>query len=70
MATKGTVSPSEAGMEVLVGRNQILEVKPAVTEAALLAVLEKLFDVVLNLPTVNRLVPFAKITALYHYLRL
>lgn len=54
VATKGTVSPSEAELEVLVGRNQILEVKPAVTEAALLAVLEKLFDVVLNLPTVNR----------------
>lgn len=41
-------------MEVLVGSNQAMELKPAVTEAALLVVLEKFFEVVLNLPTISR----------------
>ncbi|KAE8023024.1 hypothetical protein FH972_008777 [Carpinus fangiana] len=54
VATKGSISSNESGMEVLVGGNQAVELKPAVTEAALLVVLEKLFEVVLNLPTVSR----------------
>lgn len=41
-------------MEVLVGSNQAVELKPAVAEAALLVVLEKFFEVVLNLPTISR----------------
>ncbi|KAM5556264.1 transmembrane protein 53 [Rosa sericea] len=47
VATKRTSDASESGTDVLVP-------KPAVTEAALLLVLEKFFEVVLNLPTVNR----------------
>ncbi|XP_062163621.1 uncharacterized protein LOC133870487 [Alnus glutinosa] len=54
VATKGSISSNESGMEVLVGSNQAMELKPAVTEAALLVVLEKFFEVVLNLPTVSR----------------
>ncbi|XP_041011829.1 transmembrane protein 53 [Juglans microcarpa x Juglans regia] len=54
VATKGTISPKESGMEVLVGNNQAAEPKPAVTEAALLLLLEKFFEVVLNLPAINR----------------
>lgn len=41
-------------MKVLVGSKEVVEPKPAVTEAALLLVLEKFFEVVLNLPKVNR----------------
>lgn len=37
-----------------IGSRTVAEAKPAVTEAALLLVLEKFFEVVLNLPTVNR----------------
>lgn len=50
VATKG----NESGAEVLAGVKTIAEAKPAVTEAALLIVLEKFFEVVLNLPKVNR----------------
>lgn len=41
-------------MDVLVDSTGVVAPKPAVTEAALLLVLEKFFEVVLNLPTVNR----------------
>ncbi|KAL6128280.1 hypothetical protein ACLB2K_071635 [Fragaria x ananassa] len=48
VATKGTAGASDqSGMDVLVP-------KPGATEAALLLVLEKFFEVVLNLPTVKR----------------
>lgn len=39
---------------VLAESDEVVEPKPAVTETALLMVLEKFFEVVLNLPTVNR----------------
>lgn len=52
VATKGVTSSSESGLQVLAESG--VEPKPAVTEAALLLVLEKFFEVVLNLPTVNR----------------
>lgn len=41
-------------MDVLVDSTGVVAPKPAVAEAALLLVLEKFFEVVLNLPTVNR----------------
>ena len=41
-------------MGALVGKREVSEPKPAVTEAALLLVLEKFFEVVLNFPGVNR----------------
>lgn len=41
-------------MEEFVDRKAVAEPKPAITEAALLVVLEKFFQVVLNLPSVNR----------------
>ena len=41
-------------MEVPIGSKEDIVPKPAVTEAALLLVLEKIFGVVLKLPTVNR----------------
>jgi hypothetical protein len=37
-----------------------MEPKPAIAESALLAVLEKFFDVILNIPMVNRLYPLTK----------
>ncbi|XP_015886822.3 uncharacterized protein LOC107421965 [Ziziphus jujuba] len=52
VATKGVTSSSEPGLRVLAESR--VEPKPAVTEAALLLVLEKVFEVVLNLPNVNR----------------
>ncbi|OMO62363.1 hypothetical protein COLO4_33108 [Corchorus olitorius] len=54
VATKGLATSSESDIGALVGRRELAETKPAVTEAALLLVLEKFFGVVLNLPTVNR----------------
>lgn len=54
VATKGTTDANESGMDVLVDSTGVVAPKPAVTEAALLLVLEKFFEVVLNLPTVNR----------------
>ncbi|KAM5566367.1 transmembrane protein 53 [Rosa sericea] len=54
VATKGTTDASESGMDALVDSKEVVAPKPAVTEAALLLVLEKFFEVVLNLPTVNR----------------
>ncbi|CBI35393.3 unnamed protein product, partial [Vitis vinifera] len=54
VATKGTIRYDESGMEEFVDRKAVAEPKPAITEAALLVVLEKFFQVVLNLPSVNR----------------
>ena len=45
---------TEPGVTLSLGTKTVTEVKPAVTEAALLLVLEKLFEVVLNLPWINR----------------
>lgn len=48
------MSSNESDMEVLVGSKTFVEPKPALTESALLVILEMFFEVVLNLPTVNR----------------
>ncbi|XP_019186821.1 PREDICTED: transmembrane protein 53 [Ipomoea nil] len=53
-ATKGFVNLSEPHSETTVAARTVVDARPAVTEAALLLVLEKFFEVVLNLPTVNR----------------
>ncbi|XWS39613.1 hypothetical protein CRYUN_Cryun18bG0070000 [Craigia yunnanensis] len=53
-ATKGFARSSRSDMGALVGKREVSEPKSAVTEAALLLVLEKFFEVVLNLPGVNR----------------
>ncbi|KAI3472535.1 hypothetical protein Pfo_030686 [Paulownia fortunei] len=52
VATKGSVIEPDAGLTV--GTRTSIEVKPALTEAALLLVLEKFFGVVLNYPSINR----------------
>ncbi|PSR90954.1 Transmembrane protein like [Actinidia chinensis var. chinensis] len=54
VATKGVTRSTEPGVTLSLGTKTVTEAKPAVTEAALLLVLEKLFEVVLNLPTINR----------------
>ncbi|XP_057960841.1 uncharacterized protein LOC131152907 [Malania oleifera] len=54
VATKGSLSSYETDGAALVNQQTFAEPKPAVTEAALLLVLKKFFEVVLNLPTVNR----------------
>ncbi|KAL2545788.1 alpha/beta-hydrolase superfamily protein [Forsythia ovata] len=54
IATKGFTSLSEADAEATVGTRNAVEAKPAITEVALLLVLEKFFGVVLNYPSVNR----------------
>lgn len=54
VATKGFPGSVEPGMGTLVGTKEVSEQKPALTEAALLLVLEKFFGVVLNFPGVNR----------------
>ncbi|XP_038875313.1 transmembrane protein 53 [Benincasa hispida] len=54
VATKGSTTLDNTGMEVSFSNKENIEPKPAVTEAALLLVLEKIFGVVLKLPTVNR----------------
>ncbi|XP_027098621.1 transmembrane protein 53 [Coffea eugenioides] len=53
VATKGATSEQSANMSK---RNKTIvgEAKPELTETALLVVLKKFFEVVLNLPTVNR----------------
>ncbi|KAG6517828.1 transmembrane protein 53-like [Zingiber officinale] len=51
VATKGNARP---GLNVVDSENLYAGPKPAVTESALLVVLEKFFKVVLNLPTINR----------------
>ncbi|KAK6122487.1 hypothetical protein DH2020_043773 [Rehmannia glutinosa] len=52
VATKGSII--EPNAELTVGTRTSIEVKPALTEAALLLILEKLFGVVLNYPSINR----------------
>lgn len=47
-----TLSNKDA--DVTIETKTSADAKPAVTEAALLVVLEKFFEVVLNLPAVNR----------------
>ncbi|THG05140.1 hypothetical protein TEA_012946 [Camellia sinensis var. sinensis] len=54
VATKGVRSSDEPGVNLSIGATTVAEAKPAVTEAALLLVLEKFFEVVLNLPKINR----------------
>ncbi|PIA35403.1 hypothetical protein AQUCO_03500051v1 [Aquilegia coerulea] len=54
IATKGSISSNGSGVGVMVGTQTIMDSIPAVTEAALLVILEKFFGVVLNLPKVNR----------------
>ncbi|KAF9623985.1 hypothetical protein IFM89_007683 [Coptis chinensis] len=54
IATKGSVSSNGSGVGVLVHNQTIMESIPTVAESALLVVLEKFFEVVLNLPKVNR----------------
>ena len=54
VATKGVTRSAEPGVTLSLGTKTVTEVKPAVTEAALLLVLENLFEVVLNLPLINR----------------
>lgn len=51
VAAKGFMNLSEPHS---IEAKTVVDVKPAATEAALLVVLEKVFDLVLNLPTVNR----------------
>lgn len=54
VATKHMMTLSDRDTDVTIEAKTSVETKPAVTEAALLLVLEKFFEVVLNLPTVNR----------------
>ncbi|XP_039013207.1 transmembrane protein 53-like [Hibiscus syriacus] len=54
VATKGFPVSSEPDSGTSAGEKEISVPKPAVTEAALLVVLEKFFGVVLNFPGVNR----------------
>ncbi|KAE8660944.1 putative glucose regulated repressor protein [Hibiscus syriacus] len=54
VATKGCPVSSELDTGTLAGEKVVSVPKPAVTEAALLVVLEKFFEVVLNFPGVSR----------------
>ncbi|GAB4839630.1 hypothetical protein Ancab_029154 [Ancistrocladus abbreviatus] len=54
IATKGHAVGQYLAQETSMTTKTVAEQKPAVTEAALLLVLEKFFQIVLNLPTVNR----------------
>lgn len=54
VAAKGIPDPNISGMGVVMTVNSSEQSKPAVLEAAMLTVLEKFFDVVLNLPAINR----------------
>ncbi|KAM7463260.1 hypothetical protein LguiA_031381 [Lonicera macranthoides] len=54
VATKGDEAANEPGVQASSGARTVVEARPAITEAALLLVLEKFFKVVLNLPSVNR----------------
>lgn len=54
VATKGHMRALEQGLEVSGGTEGFVEPKPAFTETALLLVLEKFFEVILNLPAVHR----------------
>ncbi|KAK7280635.1 hypothetical protein RJT34_25700 [Clitoria ternatea] len=54
VATKGRVFSDESGIKVSIGSDETLGLKPAATEAALLLLLKKFFEVILYLPSVNR----------------
>ncbi|KAG1361213.1 hypothetical protein COCNU_09G006760 [Cocos nucifera] len=54
VATKGMLSSNGLGSGMMVAADSGVKAKPAVTEVALLAVLEKIFEVVPNLPAINR----------------
>ncbi|KAK9106292.1 hypothetical protein Syun_022303 [Stephania yunnanensis] len=54
VATKGSAHSNISGTEVLASPIAAAEPMPAITETALLAILEKFFEVVLNIPQVNR----------------
>ncbi|KAK6931766.1 Protein of unknown function DUF829, TMEM53 [Dillenia turbinata] len=54
VATKGNPSSGVSDKELPVGSKTLVEPSPAVTEAALLVLLEKFFKVVFKIPTVNR----------------
>ncbi|PKA54971.1 hypothetical protein AXF42_Ash003607 [Apostasia shenzhenica] len=56
VATKGVLnSSSNSGRDMLMVGSSLEQQKPAMVEAALLTVLEKFFEVVLNLPAINRI---------------
>ena len=52
VATKGRVFSDESGIKVSIGSEDWR--KPALTEAALLLILKKFFEIILDLPSVNR----------------
>ncbi|ONK64169.1 uncharacterized protein A4U43_C07F22810 [Asparagus officinalis] len=54
VATRGVLSSNSSEMGALLATKPSEERKPAVAEVALLAVLVKFFEVVLNLPSINR----------------
>ncbi|WOL18213.1 hypothetical protein Cni_G27006 [Canna indica] len=54
VATKGTTTPNVSSRDAITSGYSSFEPKPTFTETALLAVLEKLFKVVLYLPPINR----------------
>lgn len=54
VATKGSLSSNELATGMVGSHVVASDPKPAVSEAALLLILEKFFQVVLNLPSVNR----------------
>ncbi|XP_057424399.1 uncharacterized protein LOC130717990 [Lotus japonicus] len=54
VATKGRVFSDESGIKVSINSDAVAGPKPAATEAALLLILKKFFEVILYLPTVNR----------------
>lgn len=53
VATKMRTGLNDSDINLLTGSKAVVEPKPAITEAALLVVLEKFFGVVLNLPSVK-----------------
>ncbi|KAJ0966862.1 hypothetical protein J5N97_023779 [Dioscorea zingiberensis] len=54
VATKGGLVPNDTGLNLLVSSGSKLDKKPAFAETALLAILQRFFEVVLNLPSINR----------------
>ncbi|KAL2939023.1 Transmembrane protein 53 [Bienertia sinuspersici] len=54
IATKGLITSCDSAKEGSIVARTVNEPKPAVTETALLVLLEKFFEVVLKLPPVNR----------------
>ncbi|KAG1359516.1 transmembrane protein 53 [Cocos nucifera] len=54
VATKGMLGSNGSGSDMMVTADAGMKPKPAAMEVALLAVLEKFFEVVLNLPAINR----------------